>query len=512
METHEIGDEPETERNIEARRRRNLLLSISTIPVEILGLVFSILINQDLNEPWSRGCGRWGWITIMHVCHRWRSVAYSTPSILSTPDFRYPRLAREMLLCSSQGPLKLVRKSWGPRNTRGMPSHPSSVETQALSDALQHISRVETLDLSLPNEIVLKILHNVTQPASILRHLFIHTWYPRLMSLPPNLFGGGAPVLREVRLKGCYLPWDSGILKDLVSLDLFYRWVERPPSTVEQIATVLKKMPDLEEFATAPMPSYNHIDQEASRYYTALTSSVAQTRRQCGRAPTRGIRTLFLSFGDFAGDEFLQILAWNQEVSTESVPGLSRVIFEDDDTLETLETECIIGNRAKLPLPHTYLWAEDRTEIAAIVLLSESLSALPLTSLSILHLHAADLAPTETIHRYFGSLPGLRTLFISTQTSPPDLLGALIDGDGRTHFPALDTLILQGVEFPWMAVDELDSSPAPRRRDVGSLIYCLERRASQGIPIRRLVLEGCSDLGPADITRISAQHVDLHVC
>ncbi|KAL0059161.1 hypothetical protein AAF712_014133 [Marasmius tenuissimus] len=230
------------------------------------------------------------------------------------------------------------------------------------------------------------------------------------------------------------------------------------------------------------------------------------------KVPTRGIRTLFLSFGDFAGDEFLQILAWNQEVSTESVPGLSRVIFEDDDTLETLETECIIGNRAELPLPHTYLWAEDRTEIAAIVLLSESLSALPLTSLSILHLHAADLAPTETIHRYFGSLPGLRTLFISTQTSPPDLLGTLIDGDGRTYFPALDTLILQGVEFPWMALDELDSSPAPRRRDVGSLIYCLERRASQGIPIRRLVLEGCSDLGPADITRISAQHVDLHVC
>ncbi|KAK1226401.1 hypothetical protein PQX77_010612, partial [Marasmius sp. AFHP31] len=225
------------------------------------------------------------------------------------------------------------------------------------------------------------------------------------------------------------------------------------------------------------------------------------------KAPTRKIRTLFLSFGDFAGDEFLQALAWNQEVSTQSAPGLSRDIFEKEDTLQTLETECIIGNRTVLPLPHTYLWAEDRTEIAAIALLSESLNALPLNSLSVSHLHATDLAPVETIHRYFGSLPDLRTLFISTRTSPPNLLEVLVSGDGRTYFPALDTLILQGVELMRMATDEGDPSTALRLRDVGSLLSCLKQRASQGVPIRRLVLRGCSDLGQAEIERISAQHV-----
>ncbi|KAI0039928.1 hypothetical protein FA95DRAFT_1462389, partial [Auriscalpium vulgare] len=69
----------------------NAGLPVSRLPPEILSAVFSIL--TDIDRPRNHGKSL-AWISITHVCRKWRDVALNNPTLWSTIILPFPLGAR----------------------------------------------------------------------------------------------------------------------------------------------------------------------------------------------------------------------------------------------------------------------------------------------------------------------------------------------------------------------------------------------------------------------------------
>src|ERR1700730_4144150 len=65
------------------KSRRNALVPISHLPPEILAAIFSFLSPS----VWNRGIDLLEWLSVTHVCHRWRDIALTHPRLWSHINF-----------------------------------------------------------------------------------------------------------------------------------------------------------------------------------------------------------------------------------------------------------------------------------------------------------------------------------------------------------------------------------------------------------------------------------------
>ncbi|KAG8964358.1 hypothetical protein FRC03_001842 [Tulasnella sp. 419] len=228
------------------RRRRNAVVSpIFQCPDEILVLIFESLIASSTAPYQIEG--------LRIVCRRWYQVIESTPAVWSyiyIDNESKPQKVRAQLTKSQATPLVIEMENF------------TSNGNKMLNILFDHIPRWQsvTLDLTQRPEFVamsyagwdshlsLSDLRRMAEtPAPFLRtfDMEIDGRFP-MPSLPMNLFGGYAPLLRHLRIPHLSISWDNPILSGLTSLSI-YAWDGSNCPSAEQYTRLFVSCPGLED-------------------------------------------------------------------------------------------------------------------------------------------------------------------------------------------------------------------------------------------------------------------------
>ena len=211
------------------------------LPDDVLLDIFDFYANEYMDEDSEQSFKqrKEGWITLTHVCRRWRNVIFQSPRRLDL-----------QLFCTSETPVRDTLDIWPPLPLliRGVFDEPSSVDN--VIAALERNDRVRQINLE---HLTSSQSESVTSSAAMrkpfleLTHLGLGLLEPGPI-LPDSFLGGTAPRLRELRLCGVPFPGFPKLLlsaTQLVHLDLF----SIPPSgyiPLEAMATTLSALTSLE--------------------------------------------------------------------------------------------------------------------------------------------------------------------------------------------------------------------------------------------------------------------------
>jgi hypothetical protein len=205
----------------ELRYRRNALAPISSLPTEVIAVIFSILRLSD--APLAGGKrDHLAWLRVTHVCHQWREIALNNPLFWNHIDFTNITLAGavEMLVRAEKAPLHL--EAWVTGHHRG------DARFDAFKKELQsRVTNICHLEIGADASFLRRILKRLASPAHTLESLSLSTeatyWLrkPSRASIPDTLFGGTAPRLSFLELHRCNISWKSPLLKGLRYLEIY---------------------------------------------------------------------------------------------------------------------------------------------------------------------------------------------------------------------------------------------------------------------------------------------------
>ncbi|KAL0565104.1 hypothetical protein V5O48_016927 [Marasmius crinis-equi] len=252
------------ESNLEDRLRlkskRNSFTPVCRLPAEVLGEIFAIFVIVSRAPADLAFVDRSAtslrselilkvpitsiylpWTVVLHVCRHWRAVALGTPKVWSTPDFNHPSWARRMIELSKTAPLTIDTSNVASLLPYSFEVNPveavrvvSIQETsEVVSEALGEIDRVTTLRLEAREEELKSILSatpSLIQPAPLLTSLIVTNrsdprtrtqWSPSTIALPKDFLAQKAPQLSRLELDDCYIPWCSGLFRNLTIFSLY---------------------------------------------------------------------------------------------------------------------------------------------------------------------------------------------------------------------------------------------------------------------------------------------------
>ncbi|KAI0084439.1 hypothetical protein BDY19DRAFT_1060282 [Irpex rosettiformis] len=205
---------------------------ILLLPNEILAIILVYLcaawpLSLDYEVPWitipGRGCFlkkhcnallmRLGWMNVVHVCSRFRSIALGLPQLwapIEVTEQSKPWLS-EVLRRSGNERLSL---SFSP-----IPSSEPSVKVKNISSILGqfcYLWRIEFARIHDPNGWLPFVRALLNSPAPRLVTLHIEQGLfeddSKIVVLPKRLFDVSAPRLRHLTLTRCDFPWSSSSL------------------------------------------------------------------------------------------------------------------------------------------------------------------------------------------------------------------------------------------------------------------------------------------------------------
>lgn len=196
---------------------------ISKLPPEGLIMIFTIVVDSREEQPSDQfrkhRQGPPPCFTLTHVCHHWKEVMLSCSTLWTRIEFCSHECSREMLARSRGAPLKIVAimdSFW--------PQYRPNVSSAGVRAALQHISRIQKLDLTHKGQDLSNLLQTMTSPAPVLEHLSLRDSMSGLPleGLTASTFAGTTPRLRSLLLSQCYLAdWDVPILRNIVDFSLY---------------------------------------------------------------------------------------------------------------------------------------------------------------------------------------------------------------------------------------------------------------------------------------------------
>ncbi|KAK7058585.1 hypothetical protein VNI00_002221 [Paramarasmius palmivorus] len=230
------------------KRERNSRLPISRLPVEIFAEIFIYLTPKVSRIPWIRR--RWGskrraieWLFFTHVCHAWRTTALNQSSLWTCPDWYIPDLGYTMIERAKHSALHIAI-------------------TECLGHDILHtiqnqIGRIETLIIMVTDDNYTSALQgfitSLVQPAPRLRSINFHAEVDQKLSFPSHFLALDTPLLKDISLYRCHVPWRSPVLENLTSLVLSGNNSDLPSG--QQFLETLRHMPSLHELelnCTAP--------------------------------------------------------------------------------------------------------------------------------------------------------------------------------------------------------------------------------------------------------------------
>ncbi|KAG2009590.1 hypothetical protein CC2G_012505 [Coprinopsis cinerea AmutBmut pab1-1] len=220
--------------------QRNELAHISQFPNELLQKVFLLLRGA---QPSNAGYHQV--IRLTHVCRRWRQVGLNQPELWAYITDDQPDNISTLLERSKSVPLTMSlygrynqddiwsnlwfeSKIWGALSQRIL----QSVGIRSPFENL--VRRVQALPAGAPS---LHTLH-LTNSSDTTRS---DTWTTAI----PDILTAGAPLLRDVYLRDCHLPWATWLFQRLTSLEIYDRHASAATSAAEFL-DALERMPELE--------------------------------------------------------------------------------------------------------------------------------------------------------------------------------------------------------------------------------------------------------------------------
>ena len=162
-------------------------VSIDIFPDEILLEVFDFWVENEK-----------GWVTLVHVCQRWRAIVFAAPSRLNL-----------QLVCTYRTPVAKMSDIWPalPIDVRMWGKGNADAVDANVLDALKHRNRVGKIYADNASNGELKDLAEAMQDTfPALTYLFIESMPRTASSLPESLLGGSAPNLRSLFLMNVAFP------------------------------------------------------------------------------------------------------------------------------------------------------------------------------------------------------------------------------------------------------------------------------------------------------------------
>ena len=244
------------------RCRRNAIAPISSLPTEVITVIFSI--SRLFDAPLVPGGKRdhLAWLRVTHVCRHWREIALNNPLFWNHIDFTYLTLAgaAEVLVRAKKAPLQLSVWVTG--------YHRDHTRFNALQKELQsRVANICDLEISADAFFLRRTLKQLASPAPTLESLSLSAESnyqlktPSRATIPDTLFSGTAPRLSFLELLKCKISWKSPLLKGLRHLDIHASSKHVTPSLSDWL-DALDEMPQLQKLVlasaspiTPPFPS-----------------------------------------------------------------------------------------------------------------------------------------------------------------------------------------------------------------------------------------------------------------
>jgi len=160
-------------------------ITIDMLPDEVLLSIFDFCMCT-----YESVLNRFGWVRLLHVCQRWRSIMFSAPLRL---DLK--------IICKCRTPTREILDLWPELPITIWVSHLyHEIEENAIA-ALKHEDRVSEVCIhSHSNDRLERIAEAMKYPFPVLTSLFIESTDQTVMLLPNSLFGGCALQLRSLSL------------------------------------------------------------------------------------------------------------------------------------------------------------------------------------------------------------------------------------------------------------------------------------------------------------------------
>lgn len=216
-----LGDSP-----LSSRRRHNECSPANRLPTEVLCHIFLVLSFDwavgDSNSEYgdSSSPRALGWVTVSHVCHRWRECAIGNSLLWSNPTgWNNSKWIDEMLRRARTAPLSIHRQPIPPYDVASF-----CVEARArISDHIpSHYSRIESLCLRGSARELQRVFDACVTHPSLLRELVVycngssHTLddmqssSSTILTLPEHISRTNAsPHLQHLDLHMVAVPWAS---------------------------------------------------------------------------------------------------------------------------------------------------------------------------------------------------------------------------------------------------------------------------------------------------------------
>ncbi|KAA1479414.1 hypothetical protein DENSPDRAFT_145823 [Dentipellis sp. KUC8613] len=205
----------------------NSLAPVNRLPAEVLTRVFSFL--QVLDPPRNLDHAKpavphdIGWLRATHVCRQWRIAALGHPRLWSNVRVSLGAKWMNAFLDRAQTvPLEF--------STAGLSAASADRHSEVSSVLVSNLGRMHRLRASALNHAEFStVFWHLGGAAPVLEKASLHTtltyWDFSIMEagmqpLPPWLFGGAAPCLRELRISGFSAFWLAIPFTSLVSLSV----------------------------------------------------------------------------------------------------------------------------------------------------------------------------------------------------------------------------------------------------------------------------------------------------
>ena len=468
------------------------------------------MYNPNDQFPYSSSLTRLGvsWITVTHVCHRWRQVALSDPNLWKTVVFDLGAEWAEEMLARSKATLIFY--------SRCLLFLPRVWKRMSIDDEVtlrKHLSHIRRLVLSGTRESLAPAVRAFNTPAPHLESLEL-PWNgtqsrESCITLPSDLFAHNAPKLRHVTLSDCAVPWDSPLFRDLTHLDIRVPPVITFPApsdllsipTLERLLDILEAMPSLQVLTLGnclPRPeSTSRVVPLRHMSKLSLDGSLSEIVAVVQRVSLPGSTSLSLGCLDDNSpdrlDTLVSLLASHFRMPETPTLPLSTIVIYKPDYIRSLiikvwdmgaslhEPEFKPSSLARLRLSLTFGPARFKALVESLPL--QICKALPLRDLQTLSItcpgtpwSVADWVDV-CIH-----CPKVAHLHVRRSWAFT-LIPTLIE---RNVFPSLVTLALQDINF-------FDSLSPEHKEPLGdALLVTLRARRNAGIPVQCVNLMSCA--------------------